>query len=447
VPSSAFLPDSSQNLDAIFSMEMPDWLSGFTPSEAAAPAQPASEQPAALNRDDLSPADLPSWVQAMRPIESVVAGTQSSEDDQVVEQVGPLAGLRSVLPALVNVPALRKPKVYSIKLQVDSTQLAQATLLENLIASEAESRPVTIANRVVNFRSLRWTIAVVLLLVTLVPAIFNFSFFPLPVLPDSPEAESANAEVRAFYDRVEALPDASKVLVVFDYQPGYAGEMEQAAGPVMGHLMSKNARMAFVSTLPTGVLMSERMMDAQNRIRPVKYTNRHEYVDLGYLPGDAAGIQVFAETPNMLGDDYQFENLWKTVAGLDQIGNKLSNFDAAIVLTDNPDTGRIWIEQAGRALGASPMLMVVSAQAAPMIQPYYNYKSGQVKGLVSGLAGGVLYEAATNQSNGKAGISSWASYGAGMIAAELLIVIGAVWALVQRLRTRRAEQNREEDEE
>ena len=42
---------------------------------------------------------------------------------------------------------------------------------------------------------------------------------------------------------------------------------------------------------------------------------------------------------------------------------KLSNFAALIVATDNPDTGRLWIEQAQPALGSKPMLMVVSSQA------------------------------------------------------------------------------------
>src|SRR5262249_54952720 len=110
-PASAFLPDQGQNLDSIFSMEMPDWLSGFTPSEptAATPAAPTSDQlPAALSGDNLSPADLPSWVQAMRPIESVVGGTQGGVDDQFVEQEGPLAGMRSVLPVQANLLGVSK---------------------------------------------------------------------------------------------------------------------------------------------------------------------------------------------------------------------------------------------------------------------------------------------------------------------------------------------------
>ena len=443
---SVFLPDSSQNLDSIFSMEMPDWLSGFTPSEtSASSAAPApADQPSALGGENLSPADLPSWVQAMRPIESV-GGAQGGVDDQVVEQEGPLAGFRSILPTQASALGVRKPKTYAIKLQVDSMQMTQATLLENLIASEAESRPVVTAKQVVNIRGLRWVIAAILLLVTLVPGVIGQHFFPLPAIPSD--------ETSSFYGIVNSLPDDSaRVLVVFDYQPGYAGEMEQAAAPVMRHLISKNARLAFVSTLPTGVLMSDRIMDlvdpdtdpAQEVVNK-RYKKGQQYIDLGYLPGDAAGIQVFAKNPKLLGNDWQDGDLWEAVEGLKDIGDKLSDFDAAIVLTDNPDTGRMWIEQAGLLLAAKPMLMVASAQAAPMIFPYS--ESGQVKGLVSGLVGGAHYEQLTQQPKGRVSYYYWDSYGAGMIAAELVIIFGGLWALAQRLRTRRAEQNREEDEE
>ena len=436
---SAPIPDSgnAQNMDSIFSMEMPDWLSGFTPSEKE-PVKAAEEQPGRPSTDNLSPADLPSWVQAMRPIESVMSGAQSDDEDQTVEKEGPLAGMRSVLPGQANAPGLRKPKAYSIKLQVDSTQMTQATLLENLIASEAESRPVSTLKQVFNIRPLRWMIALVLLLALLVPAMLGLQFFPLPA--------SSDVEATDFYNQVKQLPDAAAVLVVFDYQPGYAGEMEQVAGPVIDHLMIQNARLAFVSTSPTGVLMNERMMTAENERRAFAGEatyGKDQYIDLGYLPGDAAGIQVFAENPRILGTDYQNGDLWTSAPGFDQL-HALSDFKAVIVLTDNPDTGRMWIEQTGQALKGKPLLMVVSAQAAPMIRPYYESNPKQVQGMVSGLPGGAAYEQAT-QRPGNAAVY-WDAYGAGMIAAEMLIVVGGVWALVQHLRMRRAEQNQEEDE-
>jgi len=436
-PASVPAFENEQNLDSILSMDMPDWLAGFAPTDSQ-PAKAGDEQPhVSPFGEDISPANLPSWVQAMRPMEAVISGAESGDEDQSVEKEGPLAGLRSVLPAQASASGPHKSSAYSIKLQVDAAQQAQAALLENLIASEAESQPIVTPKRVVTIRPLRWLIAAVLLLAVLIPALIPTdvlaSIFPAPLV-------ESKDQIGLFRQKIDALPDAATVLVVFDYQPGYAGEMEQAAGPVIGDLINKNARLAFVSSSPMGVLMSERMM-AQHPY--AKENDKEKYVDLGYLPGGAAGIQVFANDPKgTLGKDLKKGDLWASsalqgVANANDDGTiRLSNFAALIILTDNPDTGRMWIEQASQALNKKPMLMVISAQAEPMIRPYAN--SGQIQGLISGLAGGIAYQQQPN--------SYWGCYGVGMIAAELLILIGGVWAMIEHFRARRMEQQQEEDE-
>jgi hypothetical protein len=261
-------------------------------------------------------------------------------------------------------------------------------------------------------------------LAVFVPAILGSdilgpAIFPLPLQRE---------EIINFRQAIDTLPDSASVLVVFDYQPAYAGEMEQTGRPVLGHLINKNARLAFVSSSPMGVLMNERMMSQHP-----EYPINDKYVDLGYLPGGEAGIQVFASNPRTFGNIYQGDP-WNTpaLAGIE----KFSDFGAVFVLTDNPDTGRMWIEQTSQALQGKPMLMVISAQAEPMIRPYY---PGQIQGLVSGLAGGAAYQQVGSY-------PYWDSYAVGMIATELLIVLGGIWALVEHLRARRTEQGFEEDE-
>ena len=90
-------PLSNQDVDLLFSMEMPDWLSQ---PEAAADetASPQIATPARESDDSLAPVDLPSWVQAMRPVEAVISETTPGLEDQPEEMEGPLAGLRGVIP-------------------------------------------------------------------------------------------------------------------------------------------------------------------------------------------------------------------------------------------------------------------------------------------------------------------------------------------------------------
>jgi hypothetical protein len=76
------------------------------------------------------------------------------------------------------------------------------------------------------------------------------------------------------------------------------------------------------------------------------------------------------------------------------------------------------------------MVMVASAQAEPMIRPYFD--SGQLKGLVSGVLDAKIYEQYFN----RPGLANqyWDSYSLGMLAAEILIILGAVWSAINNWR-------------
>jgi hypothetical protein len=423
-----------QTIDSILSMDMPDWLSGFTQPEKE---QKTVQSDEALVRDaSLLPAELPSWVQAMRPMESVMAGTRDSRDEHEIEDNGPLAGLRSILPVQPGLAETHKSKTYSIKLLASETQQAQAQLLENLLKSESEPQQVSEPVKALIRQPLRWLIAAVLLLAAILPAALGTKIFPSPVLPAEPGA------LGMFIQAVAKLPDNAAVLVVVDYQPGYAAELEAAAGPVMTQLMSKNARLAFISTSPVGPFMADRLLQKFTAVYP--YQVGTQYVNLGYLPGGAGGIKVFAEMPrSTVGQDSLLGNMWDSPALADVTINnvtRLANFAAVFVLTDNPDTGRLWIEQAHPAMQATPLLMVVSAQAEPMVRPYI--LSGQVDGILAGLEGGAIYENALGK-DGQAR-TNWDAFGVVMIAAELLIIMGGVWGLVASLRSRRAVSKQDE---
>ncbi|HEY3311625.1 MAG TPA: hypothetical protein VGK00_08305, partial [Anaerolineales bacterium] len=191
----------------------------------------------------------------------------------------------------------------------------------------------------------------------------------------------------------------------------------------------------FLSTSPLGGLMAERLV--QKFADTQSYQAGNQYVDLGYLPGGAGSIRAFAEQPrSILGRDPLHGNLWDSPALQGVTINsqtELNNFAAMIVMTDNPDTGRLWIEQTQPSLRTTPILMVVSAQAEQMLQPYFD--SNQIEGLVSGLEGGLLYENA----QGKPGQSRmyWDGFGVAVLAAELVILIGGLWSVISVLRARR----------
>jgi len=215
--------------------------------------------------------------------------------------------------------------------------------------------------------------------------------------------------------------------VVFDYQPALSGELEAAAAPVMNDLLLKGARVTILSTTPTGPALAERFM--HNTQGQHNYQSGQQYVNLGYLAGGPAGVLDFAAEPQVAAPfTVTGENAWALLP-LQNV-QELSDFSLVLLLTDDADVGRVWIEQAGPELGATPMAMVISAQAEPMIRPYYD--SGQIKGLVTGLAGGYAY------GDAGPGRSYWNAFGVGTLAAEIMILVGAVMSAVAALRSRRA---------
>jgi hypothetical protein len=394
-----------------YSTEIPDWLARVNPLQGSERGTENKEpQP---DSEDLEAADLPSWVQAMRPVEAVVESKSSElNETEVTELSGPLAGLNGVLPSGPGLGMLRKPPAYSSKLQVSDGQQRYATVLEQLVSGETHPRTVGSVHLRSN-RLWRWLIAGLLILAAGLPFASSAHFAPATLLVSSDKGASSQI--------IDGLPANKPVLVAFDYEPALSGELEAVAAPIMDQILSKGIPLGLLSTSPTGPALAENFFKTTSLVNVHQYRNGEQYVNLGYLAGGPAGISYLA---NSLTDAMPLSvdgtPAWDS--GPLQGIQSVSDFAAVIILTDNADTGRNWIEQAGPRLGDKPMLMIISAQAEPMIRPYFD--SGQLKGLISGLSDAKIYEQALN----RPGLAThyWNSFSVGMLVAELLIAIGAI---------------------
>ena len=120
-----------------------------------------------------------------------------------------------------------------------------------------------------------------------------------------------------------------------------------------------------------------------------------------------------------------------------------------IVLTDHAESGRVWVEQLDArkqvdpALTNQPLLVVSSAQAGPLLQPYVS--SRQITGMVSGLSDAATYEFVNNVPPGIAR-TYWDTFGVGLILTVIVITLGSLWSLFTRIRPQRAGMNRDENE-
>lgn len=397
--------------------ELPDWLSEERPeNETNAKPQQAGE-PAS---EGIAQAELPEWVKEMRPIESVLPNVAATpEANQQVEKMGPLAGLRGVIPAGDAAAGYRKLPVYSAKLRVTEKQRSQASLFESILSQETQ--PILIAPRRSKAPRLFARIVVAVLFLTV---LFGLRFFPLGL---SPAPLLTPPELLDMFEQIDRIDHSqAPTLLAVDFEPGRAGEMLFTASPVIEHLMAKNTRIVVLSTVPAGPALAQRLLE-DTAIEMRKHSQQtydlgSQTLNLGYLPGGTISLLEFAQIPsraapaNLTGDYGVWHNSFlKEVTGM-------NGFSQVIVLTDSAETGRAWVEQVQPLMGETPLFMITSAQAAPMLMPYVQSK--QVNGLVSGLLGGLIYgqwrQAETAAS------TYWELYQAGTLLAFSLTLIGAV---------------------
>jgi hypothetical protein len=103
-----------------------------------------------------------------------------------------------------------------------------------------------------------------------------------------------------------------------------------------------------------------------------------------------------------------------------------------VVITEDPDDARAWIEQVQPRISNTPLLTVVSAQAEPLIRPYYSSgQNAQVSGIVSGLMGGAAYELTVGRTN--LGRTYWDAFSVGLIIALGAVLVGGMVNIVQFL--------------
>lgn len=329
--------------EKISSKDIPSWLSNILgENEAEAPSMDAVQTPGMeINEgEQVEPSPLPNWVQAMRPVE-INAKEKSSQDvqDRHFEEEGPLAGIRGILPG--ELPSLTYSAAvgYNISSEVQKPIAEKVALFNEMLREEKIENPVPGYRRIRAAGTVRWIVMVLLIAIMM-----------YPILSGTPPVNLTNTipiETGQLFKSINGLGSDAKVLVVIDYEPAYAGEIEMAANAVLNQLMVKSADLYLISTNPTGSALGQKLIDdidtiPQSYHQP--YKTGEKYHILGYLPGGQAGVQALN---NSLTDTIPLDiNLDKTtnIPGLSG-PMPVRTFDGMLVLSDQADTLRYWIEQ------------------------------------------------------------------------------------------------------
>ncbi len=384
--------------------ELPDWLRGDVPlseEQSVAPVATGGEP-------DL--AELPPWLSSIRTVAALELINLGQDADAPVENIGPLRGFKGILPVEPDIARGQKMTPAATKKKPPEYQDEHAALFAELIRTEGQAQPLEKKAGAAGKSVLRGLVGLVMVVAVLVPLLVHYPKF------NPPQVEQAATAVNQL---VSAMPAGLPVLVAVDYPASAAGELDIAARPVIQQLLNKGAFLAFVSTIPTGPAQAEYLASISAASDQVA----QQTLNLGYIPGGPPGLLGFAETPQqVLPFALDGRYAWEVpqLSGM----NSLGNFGMLLVLTDNPDASRAWIEQVRPLLGLVPMVFITSAQIEPIVQPYFGVYPMPVQGIISGVPGGVAYEslAFADGANQK----YWASFSLGGLVAVILILVGGL---------------------
>ena len=360
-------------------------------------------------------AQIPDWLQSLREKVIEASEPESNGTTYTTHDVGkPLLGIAGALLAEQKIHQPQKSLQYSSKLHVTEQELSLATSIEDMFKKDELSPPKLSRSTSNSQRWIRLGVFFILAIGSIIPYLFQINVAPNPIL---------KPEVYDLFNIINHISNEEPIAVVFDYTPGYSGEIDLAARSVLDHLMDRRAFLVLVSSLPTGSLQGERLIKFANKAGTYSYQPKLDYVNLGFIPGGVTGITKFVNAPrNILPYSLDGGEVWKSHA-IESV-YKLSDFALVLVITDSPDTARTWIEQSQNHLKQIPLIFVVSAQAEPILKPYYNANPRQVAGYLSGLEGGVTYQDLIPHSVQLS--NEWQGYQFILFVTTFLILAGAI---------------------
>jgi len=226
----------------------------------------------------------------------------------------------------------------------------------------------------------RWLFLAMGLLVA-VPLIFPAGL-PLKISPP----------VRNFHDTVEKLPNGSTVLMSCDYDPSARPEMVPMTKTAFRHLLGKDCKVIVTVLWNAGPGLVEATLNEVAAEFPTK-TYGVDWVNLGYKAGDDAVMVLMGQgIKNAFPRDYR-GTATNEIPVLKNVRD-YSSFPLLVNISAGFPGTKEWVQQVQSRFHL-PMVSGCTAVSAPEYYPYL--QSGQLQGLLGGMAGAAEYEKARGE--------------------------------------------------
>ena len=197
--------------------------------------------------------------------------------------------------------------------------------------------------------------------------------------------------VKMFHDAVAGIPDGAIVLMSCDYDPGAKPEVVPMTRTAFRQLMEKRCRVVITCLWPGGSsLVDQTIESVANEMRAEGHdlVYGRDYVDLGYKAGYEAVMVLMGKG---IANAFPQDQRANSTASLPLMRNvrDYSSFAMLVNISSGYPGTKEWVQQVNSRFHL-PMVSGCTAVSAPEYYPYL--QSGQLKGLLGGMAGAAEYE-------------------------------------------------------
>ncbi len=197
--------------------------------------------------------------------------------------------------------------------------------------------------------------------------------------------------VQQFHDAVEGIPDGSVVLMSCDYDPGGKPEMVPMTRTALRQLFEKRCRVVVTCLWPGGSGLVDATLElAADEFRatgkPLVYGR--DYVDLGYKAGNEAVMVLMGKGVGNAFPQDQRANPTVSLPIMREVRD-YSSFAMLVNISSGYPGTKEWVQQVNSRFHL-PMVSGCTAVSTPEYYPYL--QSGQLRGLLGGMAGAAEYE-------------------------------------------------------
>ncbi|MFW5713525.1 MAG: hypothetical protein ACOCYU_02520 [Brevefilum sp.] len=325
-----------------------------------------------------------------------------TRETQEIEKTKDLEGKQAELDAkdetseeTQKIPVLKLQREKKPVLDASREEQLQANLFSSIVVDERAERPLREPQREKTPWAVR-LIASLVLIGVLSAALFGG-------WPGEGFGSGFSIENTGMRSAISDLPEEASILVVADYQAGFSQEVHSVARPILLNAITPEMEIALIASQPSGMLLSRRLLAG--------LSGEGDFMinDLGYIPSPSVGAYAIA--------DYQMGERRGALPAEGLPGT----LDGVFILADSYESARFWVEQLSVRMPDTPLFLLVTAKAGPLLTPYLD--SGQVSGLIAGI---VEMDQFSDDIEGGLEINLSAAYQLGTLLLAVMILIGAI---------------------